>query len=87
MYVSLRLENAIVYLTLMAKLVQTVYLVIMVSFATRNVPVLVKVIRVEELSETVQKDVNQQPCLAVIVKIVLLENMIHIVRKTVPKIA
>jgi hypothetical protein len=73
--VPVKLENAIVYLTLMVKLVQTVYLVIMDPFATRNVPTIVKTVHVEELSETVQKDANQVQCLGLTVKTVLLANM------------
>jgi hypothetical protein len=79
-------ENVIAYLTLMVKLVQNVYLVIMDPYAKRNVPIIVKTIRVEDLSETVQKDVKQVPCLEITVKIVLLENMAYIVRTIVRKI-
>jgi hypothetical protein len=83
MFVLSKLENVIAYLTLMVKLVRTVYLDILVLYVTRYVPIIVKTIHVEEPSETVQKDVNQQPCLAVSVKNVLLENIIPFVRKTV----
>jgi hypothetical protein len=63
-----------------------VYLDILVICVVRNVPIIAKTIRVGEPSETVQKDVNQIPCLAVTAKIVLLENIIPFVRKTVLKI-
>jgi hypothetical protein len=86
MIVPLKLANAIVYLTLMVKLVQTVYLAIMDPFATRNVPILVKTMHVEELKETVQKDVNQIPCLEFTAKIVLWEIMAYIVRTIALKI-
>jgi hypothetical protein len=82
----MKLENVIAYLTLMVKLVQTVYLDILVLCVIRNVPIIAKTMHVGELSETVQKNVNQIPCLAVSAKNVLLENIIPFVSKTVLKI-
>jgi hypothetical protein len=59
----------------MVKLVQTVYLDILVLCVIRNVPIIAKIMHVGELSENVQKDVNQIQCLDVTAKNVMLENM------------